>query len=279
MLKGTLIKLVGIPLLALLGYQAYDSLIKPPEKLDFYREAVVNQVCQESVDEIRLDPNIQRIILVPLQGDVTGRVTEIMTEKVSQSGKFKIGAERSFLQKLFGEYKVDQSKITIAKSAAEAGRKLGVDAVLFGEIVKFTGDPNSGAEIELNIRIVNTKTEEGIFVGNYHKKIEKNLCSLNYLHARIINISPGWRLFTWVIFVFLLPLITFFLIKYVISFESNTINFLMLVGYTIVDLLLALFLLGISVPNIWIGLMLTGALSLSGLYNYWISTRIEELTK
>ena len=68
--------------------------------------------------------------------EVAGHVTESLTTKLGESEFFKV-VERSRLDQVVGEIRRGLSDLVDPKTAAEAGRLLGVKAVVVGQVVAY----------------------------------------------------------------------------------------------------------------------------------------------
>ena len=98
-----------------------------------------------------------------------------------------------------------------------AARQLGVDAVLFGEIPEFTAQKDSAA-LRLELRMAERDSGQAVFVRSYSSS------RADTLRARIADSSKGRRIFIWVLFTILLPLVTVPLIRRLIAVDSNLMN-------------------------------------------------------
>ena len=100
--------------------------------------------------------------------------------------------------------------------------------------------------------------------------------SLLYYSAWIRSFSPLFRMFLWLIFVALLPLGTSSLVVKIARYQSNKYNFLMILGYTAVDMFFAYALVGFVIYSTWTELLFFLGFLASGIYNYEICDFIEE---
>ncbi|MBU2530770.1 MAG: CsgG/HfaB family protein [Elusimicrobia bacterium] len=83
-------------------------------------------------------------------------VSERLTMKMINLNKFEI-IERSVLDKVMNELKLQSSGIMDANSTKELGKVLGVDAIITGTLVERTG-----GKIEVNARLIKTETARAI---------------------------------------------------------------------------------------------------------------------
>lgn len=83
-------------------------------------------------------------------------ISERLTMKMINLQKFEI-IERSVLDKVMNELKLQSSGIMDANSTKELGKVLGVDAIITGTLVERTG-----GKIEINARLIKTETARAI---------------------------------------------------------------------------------------------------------------------
>jgi hypothetical protein len=119
---------------------------------------------------------------------------------------------------------------------------------------------------------------QAIFARSYFESMGGGGLASSYWRARIADSSKGRRIFIWVAFTLLLPLVSLPLIRRLLSEDSNLINLALLLAYTIVDMLFALLLTGFWIPTVWTAIFLILALAGSGYYNYRIANMVDRLS-
>lgn len=93
-------------------------------------------------------------------------IAERLTIKMINKHKFEI-IERSVLDKVMTELKLQSSGMIDASSAQQLGKVLGVEAIVTGTLVE-----TSGGEIEVNARLIKTETAQAI--GASQVNVQKN---------------------------------------------------------------------------------------------------------
>ncbi len=93
-------------------------------------------------------------------------IAERLTIKMINMHKFEI-IERSVLDKVMNELKLQSSGMIDASSAQQLGKVLGVEAIVTGTLVE-----TSGGQIEVNARMIKTETAQAI--GASQVTVEKN---------------------------------------------------------------------------------------------------------
>ena len=83
-------------------------------------------------------------------------ISERLTMKMIKLQKFEI-IERSVLDKVMAELKLQASGVIDASSAQQLGKVLGVEAIVTGTLVE-----TSGGQIEVNARLIKTETAQAI---------------------------------------------------------------------------------------------------------------------
>jgi len=107
--------------------------------------------------------NVKKLAVIPFSyADNTAStkdgavISERLTMKLINLQKFEI-IERSVLNKVLDELKLQSSGVIDASSAKELGKVLGVDAIITGTLV-----PTADGKIEVNARIIKTETAQAI---------------------------------------------------------------------------------------------------------------------
>ena len=93
-------------------------------------------------------------------------ISERLTIKMINMHKFEI-IERSVLDKVMNELKLQSSGMIDASSAQQLGKVLGVEAIITGTLVE-----TSNGQIEINARLIKTETAQAI--GASQVTVEKN---------------------------------------------------------------------------------------------------------
>ncbi len=146
-------KVTGFMILALAGffngwlYAAADPYEDLADKLSAAGEQLVNK----------------KMAIIPFSyADETSKsrdgavISERLTMKMINLQKFEI-IERSVLDKVMNELKLQSSGVIDASTAKQLGKVLGVDAIITGTLVRRTG-----GDIEVNARIIKTETAQAI---------------------------------------------------------------------------------------------------------------------
>jgi hypothetical protein len=270
--KPILYTAVGVSML----FEGYQLFGPAEDSLGFMRRNLAQRVCAKAADELPRRNGIPSIAVLDLAGDVQGLVTNLLRDRIAATGEFHL-MEEPFLRKLLREFGKDGAPITRLADAVATARETGVDMIVFGEIPEFAVRQDSAA-LKLELRMAERASGQAIFARSYFESVGGGGLASSYWRARIADSSKGRRIFIWVAFTLLLPLVSFPLIRRLLSEDSNLLNLVLLLAYTIVDMLFALLLTGFWIPTVWTAGILVLALAASGYYNYRIAAMVDRLS-
>jgi hypothetical protein len=265
--------LAGLGISMLFG--SYRLLGPAEESLGFMRRNLAERVCSEAVGDLPKREGLPSIAVLNLTGDQQSFVTKLLREKIASSGEYRV-LEESFLHKLLREFGKDNASSARLEDAVATARQIGVDFIIFGEIPEFTAKDNA-ATLKLELRMAERTSGQAIFAHSYSEDIGGSLVLSAYWRARIADSSKGRRIFIWITFMLLLPLGTIPLIRRLTAQDSNLLNLALLLGYTFLDMLVALLLTGFWIPTLWTAGILILALASSAYYNYRIASFVERV--
>jgi hypothetical protein len=266
MIKPIIFIALGLTML----FESYRVFGPTEDSLGFMRRNLAEQICSEAAEDLPQRQGISTLAILDLAGDSGDLyISNTLRQRVQATGKYRM-IEETFFRKLLREFGKDNAPIARLADAVTAARQLGVDAVLFGEIPEFTAQKDSAA-LKLELRMAERDSGQAVFVRSYSSS------RADTLRARIADSSKGRRIFIWVLFTILLPLVTVPLIRRLTAIDSNLMNLGLLIGYTLLDMLVAVLLTGLWIPTMWTAGILLLALATSGYYNYRIASFIEQM--
>jgi hypothetical protein len=267
---------IGLGLLSSMVYEGYQLLSPSDNRLGTVRRDLAEKLCSEAAQDLPKRPGVPSLAILNLAGDEQNYVTALLREKIAASGEYRL-LESTFFGKLMREFGREEMAVSRLEDAVAIARQLGVDLVVFGELPDFQSNAET-ANIRLELRMAERSTGQAVFARTYSQELGGSLVLGATQRARIANSSKGRRIFVWILFTILLPIVTIPLIRRLISVESNATTLALLAGYTVVDLLVALLLTGFWIPTIWTALILVLALAGSAYYNYCIASFVERLS-
>ncbi len=275
MIKRVLLsRLSWIPLVLILGWQAYKTVVPKPYQLDNVRKILANQIIEDAVNKVPSFEHIEKIAILKFKGDYTNFVTHKFKEELFKTGKYNI-VKDSILKRILKEFGKEEVPIYSYEEALKIGKKIGTEGVIFGEILEFLQDEKE-AKMEMFIRLLDLNNEKAVFIDSFSGRLPKNVTSFNYMKARIKDTALGMRIVFWILFVGFLPLATFFIIKKVLEKESNLSNLILMCCYVFVNFLFAFILTGFSIDTFWAFLFILISFGLSIFYNYFIFNFFEK---
>jgi hypothetical protein len=271
-------KLLLLAGLAAVVWQGWTVVRPKPWQPSALEKAVTEAVCWQAAKALAAKElaGIEKIAVLRLGGrDTGGRVTSQLADCIHRTGPVEVLHE-SFVNNLMKELGIADKPVTTLAEAAQAGKKMGVSGVVFGDVAELTSDDRS-ASVRLNLRLANVAKEEAVFAESFAAKEPPSAASVKGVRYAIQATSPVKRLLIWLAFAAILPILLIPLLKGFLAQESNAVNFGLLTGLTLADLLLAFLLCGLIAVD-WVpALLLVGAAGASGVYNYWLCCTVEKL--
>lgn len=250
----------------------------PGEGVDTFQYILADRAASHAAESIRESTESERICILPVGGDIDGEVSDLLEERVRDLGIFHL-VKSGALRKAIGEVMEGKEEGSIGiEEAIEIGKKVGAESVVLSNLESFLRRKRSApAEIDFEVNVVDV--ESGEVVGDRFQDQMDRKFTFSYFSAAM-NETSGWiRLLIWVVLAGLAPFATFILVRAVTRTEKNVNNFLLLMGYTLFDLLLALFLVGFLMRGFWLGLLVFIGLLVGAAYNYIACTVIYETGK
>jgi len=270
-------KFAWIPVVLSLLWLGYKTFGPTHYSLDtILRDLADRAVERASVDIPKID-GVETATVLNLKGDHNGYVTEALRRELNRTGKYKV-LGKSLYDKLADEFNWQKTEVSTLEQALERGRKIGTDAVIFGEVSSLMQDQKA-AKVEMIVRAAAVRSGEALFIKDYGDRVIKRSTSMRYIKAKMSDAPFGWKLFIWLLFTIFLPIATFFIPKRVLREESNFFNFALLLGYTLLNFLFAFILSGFRVSGFWNSLFLIIALGLSGTYNFFALSLIDKYSR
>jgi hypothetical protein len=94
---------------------------------------------------------------------------------------------------------------------------------------------------------------------------------------RVVMLGAGWRLLIWIGAALVLPLLAYPLARATLERESNALTFSLLAGLTVLDIAVALLMLGFAVYSVWTALLVIAAFLVGAAYNYIVLNSYEKM--
>lgn len=264
--------LVIAGLAAALLFETYSLLTPAESRLASRRQKMAEHICSQVVTDLPKREDAPSVAVLTIAGDANGLLGGLLREKIQAAGKYRL-LEHSFLDKLLREFGKQDAPVSRLADAVATARQIGVDLVIFGEISEFKVEGND-SRLTLEMRMADRQSGQAVFARSYSGGTPGPGSSWG---ARLVDSPATRRIFIWVAFTLLLPVVSIPLIRRLTAMDSNLLNLAMLLGYTVADMFLALLLMGFGIASFWTVLILIVALVASIWYNYSIASFIEEM--
>ncbi|MHC5035708.1 MAG: hypothetical protein ACYTHM_00195 [Planctomycetota bacterium] len=292
--KGFLIA-AGILCLVLAGYLIY-RMVRPSDdygpELPPVRMRLAETVVPRAVGSMRsqLPPDFFHAVLLHFEGHRNAHdIRKMVEDQIVDQKKLRLhDFEEIVREEEESEGWLAKGKSILSNVAASLGLEkptpdskmkkvmnaAGVQGFVGGK-VDFTED--SPKEERLALTLYATDAEgKRIWSETYEESIRKSLLDMEYYRIKLDEIGVGWKLLMWLVFTLALPVLTFFIPVKVMKSESNGAILAALVGYTVLDGVVVLALMGFMIGGFFSFLVLLIALTLSAVYNYGIFTEIKD---
>ena len=257
--------------------QAYALLGPEDEQFGFAGRTLAGRTAATVVADLPDRQGVATLAVLPLRNDPDGVLARRIREEVTNRGRYVL-VEESFVQRVLREVRGQPLAPSTLEDAVRAARRIGADAVLFGDVGRFSTEQGD-ARIGLDLRMVERDSGQAVFGRRYEDRIEPSPVRLAYWRARLADSSKIQRVALWILLALLLPLAAARLIRRVLEEESNTRNALLVLALTAVNGLLAWGLTGFWLPTGWSVLVVLLAVVTGAMYNYKVATVIDELRR
>ena len=277
MLKILLIGL-GIGAGGILAYFLYSYLSEPvPPALPLCKEEMVAEAVSDAEKLLAEQIKSGRILLLPIRGDGTGRITYLLKERLIETGRYSVVQPTE---------EDDEGILDVLKSAVERllnpdevaslRKRYKADAALVADVELFDETDDS---IILKIKLYLEDDEGRKEVGTVSDEMSKSFFSLRYFSCWMRSSSSLIRLLIHLLFVFLLPLALYKVAFSVFEEERNIYNALLLAGITAVDVLFCFIILGLTLASTLATILFILNLPFSLLYNFVALSWLEHIRK
>jgi len=251
-----------LAVLALAAWEGYLLLKPKPTPLDEPRQKVAEEACWQAVRKLPQLPPGAQVAVLRLVGDRTGYVTDRLRAILERSGACR-QPEPSMIQRAMKELQVNESEIGTAEQAVAAGKGMNVPFVLSGRVSGFHSDRDTG-RICLELTLADVPAA---------KTVSKMTVAVPG-PADAGRLAWHWRALIWAAVVAVLPLVTWPVVRKVLSTESNPVTAAALLVYSLAAWVLAYALAGFAVAG-WAALLLVVAFLIGLAYNYLAFCLIE----
>ena len=272
-------KVAPVALIGLVAWQGWKQfeLAEKREKLeiDAAHVGVAEEVLAAIVEDLRTHRgSLREVALLRFEGDPANNLTAGLRASIEQSGVLDLDS-RGWSGPSFDTLSLHQPSFGDVEEAVAEGRSRGAAAVLFGKVNRF-GSVRHGAAPDVEIGLADVGSGQVVFRRQYAKDGENGTPAAASEHDEK---GTAWfvLLLAWILLVILLPVFTLGFLRTMVRERANVTNAFALGAYTLMDMLLAYLLFGVSgaVPVVLVGY---GAASVGSLvYNMQVMTFLVKL--
>lgn len=260
-------------------YLLWRYVSERPPALPLYDETLIESAAQKLQEKLAKIIPSGRLLLLPIRGDGTGRITFIVRNILITSGRFDvvlIEHDKEEEEKSIGEILKSALKRLLQPEEGKALLKYKKADALLSIKTEKTDIPER--LVYTFIAVLDTEKErtEPIRV---EETMEKSIFDLRFLSCSIRSHSIILRLFYFLLFVGLLPWLFYKFCERVLSMERNLYNGLLLAALTIVGLLWTFFLLGLGFYSVFSTMVFLLASPIVLFYNWWALDVIDHLRR
>lgn len=258
-------RLGSAALVLLLLWQLWDVFGPKSPELPYLRKQVADRTIDKAVNDLPHLESVKTVVVLLFANDQGGYVTSQFHDRIQVSGRYQI-MDDTLWQKIQAELGIQGKPVGTLGDALEVGRKTGADVAIFGELRVFEMTENA-ATIDMLVRMVDLHTEFVLFAQRYQDSMVASPLSIAYVSSRISDSSLPRRVVIGLLFVLLLPWVTFQAMAALLRRQSNNVNAVLLLAYTVIDALGIFVLTGFNVETWLSAAIFLLAVGMSATYN------------
>jgi hypothetical protein len=272
---------------------------EPEPRMDELLQKMSVDLVQRAVSDMRgkLPPEFDRAVLLHFQGHRhANEIERLVRDEINLTQVLRLRSFDDFEEQVKEEKKgtlsswADKLKGMVSDVAGKEAyekvfgadmphkelKEMEIHGLMGGTVAMAEGARARDMEI-LSLTLWVRKSLDGkmIFEETYEEKVEKSLFEIRYFRHVMDELGAGWKLLIWLGFTLLFPLLTYFVPAKLLPLDSNKVNMALLLGYTVLNLVLVLGLMGFQLSGFSVVIILL-SVGLSGFYNYGILTEIQD---
>ncbi len=259
-------------------YLLWRYLSQRPPALPLYDEVLVESAAQKLQQSLSKKIPSGRLLMLPVRGDGTGRITYLIRNAFTTSGRFDVVLLKKEKVKdpSIGELlKSALKRLLEPKETKALLESRNADALLSVKTKKTDTANRLGYSFTA---VVDTKKGR-VATVSVQEAMDKSVFDLRFLSCAIRSHSVILRLFYFIIFVGLLPWMLYKVCERILSLERNFYNGLLLGGLTAVGLFWTFFLLGLGFYSFFATVAFLLALPVVLFYNWWALDVIDHMRR
>ena len=256
-------------------YMGWTNLGPHKPVPDVARMKAADHAVDKIVDAIRHSRGEMRsAALCHFANDTTDYFSRKLRERIEQSNILDL-SDIDFSEKLRTVLNLRNKGVTSADEARSATKGEKVDCVLWGSLDRFESI-KGGATLTGEWQLLDKRTgvvvcggqiHEGAGMSNFVEAISTLGQSADDVEIAASVVPWYMRLLGFVLLVLLLPIVTISFIRTMVAKRSNKVNAFVLSVYTVIDMILAFFMVGGTFCSFAAVAVFLGASMLAFLYN------------
>lgn len=257
------------------------ALMTPLPEPDEARREVADQGIAQIVANLRANAgDLHRVELLHFENDPSSYVSDALRGKLQEQGGFTLREPRfrDKVAKLFG---IVNDGYGSRESAVKEVDGKNVDAVVWGRVDRLENERNGAtfigdyelydlkrSRVAYQGKIATTTVPGKVLPGGNVTPKSANYLTEGGFGAQMASYTPWYIRFLWfVVVTLMLPVFTVSYIRMMVAKKSNRVNALTLGVYTVVDLILAFFMIGGSFNGLFSVLLFLAASLVAFAYN------------
>lgn len=224
-------------------------------------------------------PSPLRVAIFAPAGDESGRLEKGLRARFDDHAEWKV-LDRELQEDALNESADVARRPKNDAEAVAAGRKLGVEAVLWAEAKAIRQD-ESKAEADFSWGLWKLSggdkgQGERLAGGSAAKSMSKGFFALDRFRARIDHTSALFRIFFWIVGVLVLPAALAPVNELALGRRDNSAAAVLLTGYAVIDFVLMLLLNGFRLFTVFWVIAALVALVVGALYSLAVLNALSE---
>ena len=260
------------------AYLLWRHLSCRPPALPLYDEVLIESAAHKLQHSLSKKIPSGRLLMLPVRGDGTGRITHLIRDALTRSGRFDVVVlkeEKGDDPSIGGLLRAALKRLLEPRETKALLESRNADALL-SLTTRKTDTPDR--LIYSFTAFVDTKKGR-VATVSVQEAMDKSVFDLRFLSCAIRSHPVILRLFYFIVFVGLLPWTLYKVCERVLALERNLYNGLLLCGLTAAGLLWTFFLLGLGFHSFFATVAFLLALPVVLFYNWWALDVMERMRR
>ncbi len=265
------LRLFGLVFLLFVVWQFFIFFRERPRAFTYAETRAAQEAAQSIVKELqRKVEQPTRFGVAYFVGDRYNVVTDTLRTTLGAPATWTV-EEGSIILRFLEDVSKAIARATSVEEVVQAGQKVELDVIVAGRVLD-SETINETGRIEIETHIYDVRSGEWLVRSSFTGQWEPG--RIERAGRQVQAVGPFWRFAMWLAFVLLLPWVTAFATHYALERRNNVAGFAVVTGYTVMDMAVALLLVGFTLAGGLPWFKFLVAFLFSGGYNYWACERI-----